>query len=118
MPEQLIPRVYFNRGSGFLQLGPLGCFDRGEVVDVPDHGRYVVTGVCRDGLANAWPEENKPDLDGPTLSDVLRDNLAGIPATEGFGANERQARGMGQVIVANRKRNGLAPVEVEGRRAA
>lgn len=118
MPKELKVKVYFDRGGAGLLLGPIGCFDRGDVVDVPDRGRYRIYGVAADGCAWAIPVGDDRALNGYSLAEVLRCRQAGYPVTEGFGANERQSRDMGRVIVGNRERYGLPAVEVEGREAA
>ena len=105
----MTPKVFFNYGRGLL-LGPLGCFDVGEIVDVPDRGEHVVTHIQADGAAYAVPPSDDVDLG-------KRDLVATLRFLDGGGRTNftmpYQGPQMAAVIRGNRRRNGLPPVAEE-----
>lgn len=100
------PVVYFNRGRGYLLVGPLGAFDKGDVIDVPEHGTRTILGVEPDGACWAGTAEAyNPESKHRTLAQVL-ELLDGDMRIHAYATIEQQGQ-MAHVIRENRRRWGL-----------
>lgn len=103
------PRVFFRKGEHMLVLGPLGCYEVGQRVELPD-GIVYVGSIDTDGAAVAWREEylDAQAAEYKVPRERFLETLKGARTgfTAGF-ANERQHEQMAAQCVANRARYGL-----------